>query len=46
MQKKQKKLGLVSRVIPSEGFLDKVIEIAIEISKKITSCFKNGKRCY
>jgi enoyl-CoA hydratase len=28
------KLGLVSRVLPSEGFLEKVIEIAIKISEK------------
>ena len=28
------KLGLVSRVIPSENFLDQVLEIAKEISEK------------
>ena len=28
------KLGLVSRIISSEGFLEKVIDIAIEISEK------------
>jgi len=37
------KLGLVSRVIPSEGFLDKVIEIAIEISKKSLPALKMAK---
>ena len=37
------KLGLVSRVIPSEGFLDKVIEIAIKISEKSLPALKMAK---
>ena len=37
------KLGLVSRIIPSEGFIEKVLEIAFEIAEKSLPALKMAK---
>jgi len=37
------KLGLVSRILPSEGFIEKVLDIALDISEKSLPALQMAK---
>jgi enoyl-CoA hydratase len=37
------KLGLVSRILPSEGFIEKVLEIALDIAEKSLPALQMAK---